>query len=304
MKMIETKNKQLEKENVIGFAEEEDRVYYLVTEKKEKEELNEKEIIAEKVLVSPFKKKETKVIEIGEVKAQAFRKKYRPLVGGCEIQPIGTNWVGTLGALCRTYKIGNKSNYLFGNYKDLLERHGLGHILKEVHYGLTNAHVICKNIGNPSLDEEIRQPATGGKVGFTISAVPLNQDTNYVDAALMELITEMEPKQLGGIGVIKGITRATKGLPIRKFGRTTGYTEGEVRFLNAQVNVTYPSGMKKFSGVIIATRMSDGGDSGSLVVSKGGMAVGLIFAGSSEASMIIPITTILKYFKGVELVNG
>jgi len=302
--MIQTKNGQLRKANVVGISEEDNGIiYYLVTEKKDLSDLDKGDVISETVLVSPIKRKRTKVIEIGEVFALVDSKRYRPLIGGCEIQPKGTNWVGTLGALCEGWLIGNIRDPDIKDYISLFEKYDIYHLIKHKRYGLTNAHVASISIENPKLNEEILQPNSGKKVGDTSEVIPIKDGVmNEIDAALIELITEMSSAQLGGIGTPKGLTLPSRGLKIKKYGRTTRYKEGEILATNAQTSIRYSSGLKDFKHLIVASRFSGPGDSGSLVVSDGGMIIGLIFAGSDKTSLIIPINSIIENFKGIGVV--
>ena len=88
---------------------------------------------------------------------------------------------------------------------------------------------------------------------------------------------------------------------VRKYGRTTGQTNGRIDAINAIVNVNYGSpGVARFVNQIIIKpgNFSAGGDSGSLiVVQKGGDAgkpVGLLFAGSFSITVANPIDAVLS----------
>ena len=96
---------------------------------------------------------------------------------------------------------------------------------------------------------------------------------------------------------------ASINLRVRKYGRTTGQTNGKISGINATVNVGYGGGkVARFVGQIVITpgSYSAGGDSGSLiVVQKGGNArkpVALLFAGSSSSTIGSPIGAILTRF--------
>ncbi len=100
------------------------------------------------------------------------------------------------------------------------------------------------------------------------------------------------------IGIVNTTTTPTLGMRVRKFGRTTGYTEGSIKLLNATVNVGYATAhgnkQAQFVGQVIADPMSQGGDSGSLIVDTAeNRAVGLLFAGSSLATIFTPIDVVL-----------
>jgi hypothetical protein len=124
--------------------------------------------------------------------------------------------------------------------------------------------------------------------------------TNTVDAALAKPVNPaMFIDQTLQIGKVSGTKPATLGMRVRKFGRTTGYTEGNVTLLNATVNIAYSTmqGQRtaRFVGTVVTQAMSQGGDSGSLVVDAAeNRAVGLLFAGSTLATIFVPIEAVLN----------
>jgi hypothetical protein len=126
----------------------------------------------------------------------------------------------------------------------------------------------------------------------TISAQVVN---NKVDAALAKpLDPDMFTGEIRGIGMVSGTKSAALGQSIRKSGRTTDLTTGTVTLLNATVNVAYGAKTARFTGMVITTPMSQGGDSGSLIVDGSeNKAVGLLFAGSPQATIFIPINEVL-----------
>ena len=80
---------------------------------------------------------------------------------------------------------------------------------------------------------------------------------------------------------------------MKKTGRTTHFTTGRVTTLNATVNVGYGGGkVTKFVNQIVTTDMSAGGDSGSMVLDWQNRPIGLLFAGSSVATILNPIATV------------
>ena len=123
--------------------------------------------------------------------------------------------------------------------------------------------------------------------------------TNTVDAALAKPVDPaMFSDEILQIGKVSGTKLATLGMRVRKYGRTTGYTEGNVTLLNATVNISYSTmaGPKtaRFTGTVVTEAMSQGGDSGSLIVDVAeNKAVGLLFAGSSLATIFVPINSVL-----------
>jgi len=132
------------------------------------------------------------------------------------------------------------------------------------------------------------------------TAPTVQSTTNTVDAALASPTDpSMFQDDIMNIGKIIGTKPPTLGMSVRKMGRTTGLTTGTVNLLNATVNVAYNTSLgtrtARFTGQVIATAMSQGGDSGSLVVDANeNRAVGLLFAGSGVATIFTPIDIVLN----------
>jgi hypothetical protein len=97
------------------------------------------------------------------------------------------------------------------------------------------------------------------------------------------------------IGEIQGTADAVLGMSVRKSGRTTGFTTGLIAVLDATVTVGYGTGRTAvFENQIVTDAMSQGGDSGSLLVAaEAPHAVGLLFAGSDQATIHNPIQAVL-----------
>jgi hypothetical protein len=122
------------------------------------------------------------------------------------------------------------------------------------------------------------------------------QAINLVDAAVARPVNDGDVlDEILEIGTVQGTLEATLGMPLRKSGRTTGFTTGEVTLLNATISVSYGTGKTaRFENQIVAGAMSQGGDSGSLVVHGTELkAVGLLFAGSNQSTIINPIQAVL-----------
>lgn len=122
------------------------------------------------------------------------------------------------------------------------------------------------------------------------------QAVNLVDAAVARpLEGDWISDEILSIGPVAGVRSAALGMPVRKSGRTTGLTTGEIIVLDATVSVSYgPGRTASFENQIITTPMSQGGDSGSLLVhGTENQAVGLLFAGSSQSTIHNPIQAVL-----------
>ncbi|MCU0496366.1 MAG: S1 family peptidase [Anaerolineae bacterium] len=122
---------------------------------------------------------------------------------------------------------------------------------------------------------------------------------NALDAALARPQSpSMFTNEILGIGPIYNTAAPTLNMTVRKSGRTTGVTQGKVTLLNATINITYDTSRgertARFTGQVLTEAMSQGGDSGSLVVDETGRnAVGLLFAGSPVASVFTPIDVVM-----------
>jgi hypothetical protein len=121
------------------------------------------------------------------------------------------------------------------------------------------------------------------------------QATNLADAAVARPINDGDVlDEILEIGAIEGTTPAALGMAVRKSGRTTAFTTGEITTIDATVNVNYGVGkIATFENQLIAGPMSQGGDSGSLVVAGDSqLAVGLLFAGSDQTTIFSPIQAV------------
>lgn len=203
----------------------------------------------------------------------------RPLVGGVSVSP-DMSVAGTLG------------------------------ICFEDGTAITNAHVVSMNFssgeyigpGNP-----VYQPAfiDGGSeedlVGYVQSYIRLDPGLpNRVDASLIRLVEGFTPWYVQDIGMVDGLGVPEEGMNIRKYGRTTGLTEGTVTYTGATVVVDYELfGDMTFEDVlIIEPAIVDNGDSGSVAIcSNANKLVGLNFAGSDYISVSIPIQNVLSAFE-------
>jgi len=129
--------------------------------------------------------------------------------------------------------------------------------------------------------------------------VKIQAEENLVDAAIAKPINDVDvDKEILEIGVPLGIAEGVLGLPIQKSGRTTGLTRGEILQVDAMVTVQYGEGKTAlFVDQFIASAMSSGGDSGSVVLDVEKHVVGLLFAGSDQSTIINPIWPVMTLLK-------
>jgi hypothetical protein len=189
-------------------------------------------------------------------------------------------------------------------------------------FALSNNHIFAASNGGREGDN-LLQPgvADGGKdpddaIGTLFDFEPLHFcqsgecTPNRIDAA----VALTSPEDLGnetpesGYGSPRRWTVDPElGLEVQKFGRTTGLTIGRITGIHATIDVQYRNGMARFEDQIVISgngrggAFSAGGDSGSLVVTKGTLLgdrrpVGLLFAGSSVSTLANPIEPVLERF--------
>jgi hypothetical protein len=136
-----------------------------------------------------------------------------------------------------------------------------------------------------------------------LQAVKMGRGTNRVDAALARPLSPNQvTHEILGIGAPVGVGSASLGTEVQKSGRTTGYTQGRITQVDATMRVDYYGPKALFTGQLVASPMSRGGDSGSAILDMDRRVVGLLFAGSEGATILNPIDEVLSVLD-VELVT-
>lgn len=132
--------------------------------------------------------------------------------------------------------------------------------------------------------------AIAGAVGSNtrLQAVKTQTQANLVDAAIAAPLNDHDISDaIIDIGEIQGQAQGELGMAIKKSGRTTGFTQGEILQTDVTVNVQYGANqIATFSDQLLAGAMSQGGDSGSAVLTENNRLVGLLFAGSDSNTII------------------
>jgi hypothetical protein len=256
----------------------------------------------------------TDVIEVGILNAQQTRTdRWRPIPGGVSIGHYLVT-AGTMGCVVRD----RTSNELF----ILSNNHVLGNsnqanvgdpILQPgaADGGLADKDIVARLERFVPISFQIEPPScaiANSIVDFSNRAARLIgsshrlkayqedlEGINQVDAAIARPVPGIEiSDEILEIGVVGGTTPARLGMRVRKSGRTTGYTTGQVTVLDAAVDINYGDRVARFEGQIVTTAMSSPGDSGSLLVDDQSLlAVGLLFAGSDSATIHNPIQPVL-----------
>ena len=167
---------------------------------------------------------------------------------------------------------------------------------------LSNQHVVagekCNGPHGPSpiKGNVILQPGPfdGGNLNHVFASlkdwVPLKSKGNLEDSGIASIHNLKEiVNDINGIGKVKDFGTAKVGMDVQKVGRSTGHTTGKIISVNASVCVEYGNIIRCFDNAIVTTNMSEGGDSGSLLLDMDMKAVGLLFAGSEAVTLFNPI---------------
>jgi hypothetical protein len=173
-------------------------------------------------------------------------------------------------------------------------------------YVLSNAHVLAmdSNAKFVPIGTETWQPGKydGGTsndmIGYLYKYINIVfnriRANNYADAAISTLTVaeggitgEVLNETNTGFYTINGTTTVSIGDTVRKSGRTTNVTTNTVKDTSATVKVYYTSTKWAIfrDQILVNQPFSAGGDSGS-AVDKDEKFVGLVFAGSSEVSVV------------------
>jgi hypothetical protein len=278
-------------------------VVALVTQKVEPEQLSRVDMVPPKLQDMP-----TDVLAVGELLAgdgaplgtgaQTLARRIRPAEGGYSVGHFKIT-AGTIGTC--VYDILPEGG-------TTPPRHGIG--IPRQYYILSNNHVLA-NSNDARLGEPVLQPGPfdGGVdpadriarlsrfVPITFDPpVPRAQHNNLVDAAIAAGEFHDLDREVYWVGYVRGWRRKSGigvGAIVQKTGRTTNYTVGRITAINATVDVGYGGGrVARFRDQIITTNISAGGDSGSLVTTLDNVAVGLLFAGSSVATILNQIENV------------
>ncbi|MEJ2054173.1 MAG: hypothetical protein P8X42_09660, partial [Calditrichaceae bacterium] len=119
---------------------------------------------------------------------------------------------------------------------------------------------------------------------------------NLVDCAIAEPLNENDvSSEITDIGSISGIDEGELNMAVKKSGRTTGFTTSVIQQIDATVQINYGANKTAtFVDQLLTGYMSAGGDSGSAVLNNDNKIVGLLFAGSSNTTIINRIQNVFN----------
>jgi len=269
---------------------------------------------AEELIPSQIGDVVTDVVQVGEIVALGNTGRYRPAPGGVSIGHYSIT-AGTLGVVVRDKTSGARlilsNNHVLANSNDA----NLGDAILQPGPAdggqLSSDQIAVLERFEPIVFSS--SPGTCGIAGsfaelgnaiakvlassHRLQVVRQQAATNLIDAALARPLNDADVlNDIIDIGPVTGTVPPALGMAVRKSGRTTGYTTGTINTMDAAVDVSYGTGRTaRFEGQLVAGAMSQGGDSGSLVLEgSSNNAVGLLFAGSNSTTIFSPIQAVLS----------
>lgn len=256
----------------------------------------------------------TDVVETGHIRAMQSRTdKYRPAPGGVSIGHRNIT-AGTLGCLVK--KNGKifilSNNHVLANSNDAQPGDAIlqpgphdggrfpdDHIAElyefvPILFLVPEPPTDCPTARGVALLLNSIAKAIGSDV--RLHAVSTRAEENLVDAAIARPLNEEDVStEILEIGTINDLIQGELGMAIKKSGRTTGLTTGEIVQVDVTVNVQYGAGrIARFTDQLMAGPMSQGGDSGSAVLDNNNNLVGLLFAGSDTSTIISRIDNVFS----------
>ncbi len=270
-----------------------------VKKKVKAEQLSAQDLVPTAVAGMP-----TDVVETGVIRAfQAPTGRFRPAAGGVSIGHVAIT-AGTLG--CWVNKNGRKvilsNNHVLAYSNDAEIGDAIlqpgpfdGGSFPQDHLANLTQFVPI------SFEEEPSECSFANAVIsiFNLGCKVINSNTRYrvakvqaadnlVDAAIATPLNAADVQdEILNIGPLQGTAQGELGMAIKKSGRTTGFTTGEIQQIDVTADVQYGGGrIARFTDQLLAGAMSQGGDSGSAVLNDNNRLVGLLFAGSDTTTII------------------
>lgn len=167
------------------------------------------------------------------------------------------------------------------------------------YYVLSNNHVLA-DVNNAKIGDPVIQPAGQFnnlgryRVAALSDFVPIDfnfPNPNLVDAAIAAGELKNLSLEIYGIGYIdswrtnKAVNQLPILTPVKKTGRTTDTSYGQIIAFNVSLNVVFrgESNIARFQQQIFTNHMGRMGDSGSLLVTvENNEAIGLLFGGNES----------------------
>jgi hypothetical protein len=262
------------------------------------------------IVPKTIKGMETDVFETEMPKALAVavdrKSRIRPAPGGCSIGHFQIT-AGTLGMIVKKAGISHilSNNHVLANSNDALledqswqpgkydggtEADTIGHLAAFVPINFIDEST-C-----PIATTIIRVFNALAKLFKRKTRLPnaISSPINKVDCAISRpLFDEDISQEILELGVPVGFGEVKVGDKVKKSGRTTAVTQGDVIATDGVVNVSYGEKIAVFEDQIITGAMSQGGDSGSAVLNDKNEVAGLLFAGSESLTIVNKIANVI-----------
>lgn len=249
----------------------------------------------------------TDVIQVGEFRALSRTDKVRPCPGGMSIGHYLIT-AGTFGFLVRdkisgkavilsnNHVLANSNNsnigdsiYQPGHYDDGCEVDRIAGLLRFVPIQfaedtcpVTNLYLWLGNLFAKLVKSKSRFYAKRQVENYVDCAIALPDNPTDVLSTILD------------IGKVKGINSDVEvGAKLKKSGRTTELTFGEVQSIGTTVLVNYGGKNALFADQIVSTVGSAGGDSGSGILDTNNNFVALLFAGGEGTTIGNPAKRVL-----------
>jgi len=254
----------------------------------------------------------TDVIQTGVIRAlQAPTGRFRPAPGGVSVGHVAIT-AGTLG--CWVIKNGQKvilsNNHVLANSNDAEIGDAIvqpgpfdGGSFPQDHIANLAQFVPISFQGDPSECQFANAVVSVFNLGCRLigsytryKVTKIQAEDNLVDAAIAAPLNAADVKdEILNIGPIQGTVQGQLGMAIKKSGRTTGLTTGEIQQVDVTANVQYGAGqVAVFTDQLLAGAMSQGGDSGSAILNESNRLTGLLFAGSDTTTIINRIENVFS----------
>ena len=282
-----------------------------------KEKIPDSKLLKKDIIASNFDGIPTDIIKTGRIRAFLSNTgRIRPAPGGASIGHIDIT-AGTLGCLVKknneiyilsnNHVLANSNNgqigdpilqpgpYDTGSYPD----DHIANLYQFIPINFINAPSNCSTANGISTFLNGLAKLVNSNARFT--TISTKAVDNLVDAAIAKPINTNDVSgEILEIGTIQGTIPGELGMAIKKSGRTTGLTTGEITQVDVTVNVSYGDNkIAMFTDQLMAGAMSQGGDSGSAVLTTNNQLTGLLFAGSDSTTIINRIENV---FTALELV--
>lgn len=246
----------------------------------------------------------TDVFESGEIVVHQGdpKAKLRPAPGGVSVGHVGIT-AGTLGMWVRKngefHILSNNHVLANQNTANIGDRilqpgpydSGVGQIAEltdfvEIKFGGEDNFVDCALARAVEVDDPSGCPIAGSIANLLNSGASAAGRKTRMKPVKPQAIEDVVKDEILNIGKVTEITEALLDMEVKKMGRTTELTDGVVTQIDASTNVNFGNQSAYFMDQVITTDMSQGGDSGSVLVTKDdNKLVGLLFAGSATLTV-------------------